>query len=65
MKSPGIMSCILTRCTNDKNLVMIQPFEGEIAHFVFWDLDPWWLSKNQIGPKFILRGHLTWVKPGQ
>jgi hypothetical protein len=29
IKSLGIMSCILIRCTNDKNLDMIQPLVQE------------------------------------
>jgi hypothetical protein len=29
IKDPGIMSCILIRCTYDKILVMIQPFVQE------------------------------------
>jgi hypothetical protein len=29
IKNPGIMSCILIRCTYDKNLEMIQPLVQE------------------------------------
>jgi hypothetical protein len=29
IKNPGIMSCILIRCTNDKKLEMIQPLAQE------------------------------------
>jgi hypothetical protein len=29
IKNPGIMSCIPIRCTNDKNLEMIQPLVHE------------------------------------
>jgi hypothetical protein len=29
IKNPGIMSCILIRCTHDKNLEMIQPLVQE------------------------------------
>jgi hypothetical protein len=31
IKNPGIMSCILIKCTYDKNLEMIQPLVQELA----------------------------------
>jgi hypothetical protein len=51
IKNPGIMSCILIRCTYDKTLEMIQPLVQE--HFVGF---PRWLPGghicSRIGPKF-------------
>jgi hypothetical protein len=38
IRNPGIMSCILTRCTNDKNLEMIQPLVQDFLRFRFWPL---------------------------
>jgi hypothetical protein len=35
IKNSGNMSCILIRCTYDKNLEMIQPLVQELALFVF------------------------------
>jgi hypothetical protein len=42
------MSCILIRCTYDKNLETIQPLVQEliIALFVFSVLVPWWPSQE-------------------
>jgi hypothetical protein len=34
IKNPDIMSCILIRCTYDKNLEMIHPLVQEQQHFV-------------------------------
>jgi hypothetical protein len=54
------MSCILIRCTHDKNLEMIKPLVEELHHFLcfrFWP--PGGQAKNQIGPKFGLLGQVT------
>jgi hypothetical protein len=49
----GIMPCILTRCTYDKHLEMIQPLVKKKYQFVcFWVWPPGGQAKNQIGPKF-------------
>jgi hypothetical protein len=52
INNQGIMSCILIRYTNDKNLEMIQTFVQELWHFLcfrFWP--PGGQTKNQTGPK--------------
>jgi hypothetical protein len=36
IKNPGILSCILIRCTHDKNLEMIQ-FRSNITLLIFQD----------------------------
>jgi hypothetical protein len=63
IKNPGItiMSCILIRCTYDKNLEMIQQLisSGDIALFVFSVLAPGGQAKNQTWPKFGLWVTLT------
>jgi hypothetical protein len=54
------MTCILTRCNNDKNLEMIQPLVQELQHFLcfqFWPSGS--QAKIQIGPKFGLYSHFT------
>jgi hypothetical protein len=56
----GIMACILIRCTNDKNLEMIQPLVEELQNFLcFWFWPPGGQAKKQIGPKFGLGGQVT------
>jgi hypothetical protein len=44
------MLCILIRCTDDKNIEIIQPLIQELQHFfVFPVLAPWWPSQESEG----------------
>jgi hypothetical protein len=60
IKNLDIMSCILIRCTYDKNLEMIQPLVQQLLHFLCFRLwPPGGQTKNQTEPKFGLRVTLT------
>jgi hypothetical protein len=46
IKNPGIMSCILIRCSCDKNLEMIQRVVQELySTFSDFGFGPWWSNQ--------------------
>jgi hypothetical protein len=59
-KKKGIKSCILTKCTYDKNLEMIQPLVQELEHFLCFQFCPaGGQTKNQTGSKTRVLCHVS------